>query len=71
MLNQYDLTDYLKKKRKYMTTREIAKETKTTIPATQRKLNRLCPRLIEKRVKWIIVGRNPYKRPVSFYRCKA
>jgi predicted transcriptional regulator len=70
--NQWELGEFLKKKRRYMSAKEIAKETKTTLTTVNRKLNRLTKsRHIKKKVKRIQIGKCNHKIPVSFYRWKS
>jgi len=66
--SQWDLADFLKTKRKYMSARQIAKETKTTLTTVNRKLHKI--RWIEKKVKKVKIGKCVCKRPVTFFRMR-
>jgi len=68
--NMYELAQYLKQKRRYVSIRQIAKETGQTIQSVHRKMSRLYPRFVEKKVKKVKVGKRYSKQPVSFYRYK-
>lgn len=66
--SQWDLASFLKRKGKFMTARQISKETRTTLTTVNRKLNKI--RAVEKKVKKIKVGHCVCKRPVTFFRIK-
>ena len=68
--NIYELGKYLKQKRRYMSVRQIAKDTGQTITSVNRKVKKLVPRTIERKVRNVMVGKRSSKCPVSFYRYK-
>ena len=68
--NQYELADYLKGKRKYMNAKQIAKDTKSSITTTLRKLNKMVGVRLETTTRKVKVGRCNHKMPVKFFRHK-
>jgi len=60
------LKDFLKTKKTFMSARQIAIETKATLSSVNRKLGKLFPRCLEKKVTRVKTGR----RPVRFFRYK-
>lgn len=65
-----DIQGYLMKKRKFLSVKEIAKGTNQSIQSVSRKVKRLSPRYIEKKVKTLKVGNRTSKCPVNYYRYK-
>jgi hypothetical protein len=65
--SQWDLATFLKRKRRYMSAQEIARETMTTLTSVNRKLNKI---RCEKKVKKVLVGKCVCKRPVTFFRVR-
>ena len=53
-----------------MSVRQIAKDTGQTITSVNRKIKKLVPRTLEKKVRKVMVGNRSSKCPVSFYRYK-
>ena len=68
--NQYELVDFLKNRKKYMSAKEIANETNGTITTINRKLNKRIGRDIEIQVRKRKVGHANHKIPIKFYRYK-
>lgn len=68
--NIYELSNFLKTKRKFMSVKEIAKETGSTITSVSRKIKKLVPKTLEKKVKKMQVGKRTSKCPVGYYRYK-
>jgi len=66
--NQNELVKYLKKKRKFMTAKQIAKELKSSQQTVNRKLKKLAPKIIERKKRKIDYG--DQKRHVNFYRVR-
>lgn len=64
--NQWDLIEYLKKKRRYVSIREIANETKTSIQSITRKIKKIKP--LKKKIKILSYKNGLYKRPVTFFK---
>ena len=66
-MNNYELLEWLKKKRKFMTERQIRNELKLTQPTLNKKLNSWVKfRKLEVKKKVIKVG--TARRPVKHYR---
>jgi hypothetical protein len=68
--NQYELVDFLKKKQRYMSAREIASETSGTLTTVHRKLNKMVGRKVEVKTKRIWTGRGNRKFAIKHYRYK-
>lgn len=68
--NVYEMAKYLKAKGKFMSVRQIAKDTGQTITSVNRKVKKLVPKVVERRIREVIVGRRSSKCPVSYYRYK-
>lgn len=68
--NQYQLVNFLKKRRKYMTAKEIANQTNGTITTVNRKLNKMVGKMVEKRYRRMQVGKANHKMKVGLYRYK-
>lgn len=69
-LNQGELIHFLKGKKKFMSAKEIANETNSTITAINRKLQKICSCGIQRKVKRLILGKSTYKRPVNVFKWK-
>ena len=68
--NQYELVDFLKRKRRYMNAKQIARETNGTLTTVNRKLKKMVGRRVEKKVRKVQVGRSNHKMKVGYYRYK-
>jgi hypothetical protein len=54
--SQWDLMDFMKDKKTFMSAKQISKETNTTMSSVNRKLSKLFPRCLEKKVIKINIG---------------
>jgi hypothetical protein len=54
--SQWDLIDFMKQKNTFMSAKDICKETKTTMSSVNRKLSKLFPKRLEKKVIKINIG---------------
>jgi len=66
--NQNELVQYMKRQGKFMTAKEIAQQTRATQQTVSRKLNKLTPRVLEKKVRKVKSGKQ--MRRTAYYRFK-
>lgn len=68
MANQSALIKLLKNKRRYMCMKEISKVSGDSLASVNRKINRLCPFFVERKIKKVRIGNKNIH--LSYYRYK-
>lgn len=68
--NQWELLGFLKSKKRFMTAREIANSTDSTLTTINRKLNKISKVHLDKKVKKIMMPTTNQRRQVAFFRYK-
>jgi ABC-type lipoprotein export system ATPase subunit len=68
--NQWELLGFLKTKRRFMTARQIATDTDSTLTTINRKLNKMSKVHLDKKIKKVTMLSTNQRRAVAFFRYK-